>query len=179
MKNALVFLVAGMLSGCGQPPVPASKAERVADGKADALAGNMWGKIEYAPKQYVGFAYDSTGVYGNLHGENPPELIRLTLSVSRDGKGSLRKLYLPSVALIGGSPAGSTAHLVVPDVELKWLGRPLMAKRAFVYGRTFWIPWRAFELAGPPADGKVRISVHAMQRKGTGARFLLGENTAH
>ncbi len=179
MRKTVVILIAGMLAGCGQAPIPAFEAERVADGQADAVASSMWGKIEYAPKQYAGFAYDSTGVYGNLHGENPPELIRLILTVSRDGKGSLRMLYLPRIVLYAGSPADSKADLVVPNVQLKWLGAPLIAKRAFAYGRSFWIPWGAFELDGPPTDGKVRISVHAMQRKGPGASFLVGGNTAH
>jgi len=177
MKKTLVFLIAGMLAGCGQAPVPVFQAERVAAGKADALASSAWGRIEYAPKQYAGFAYDSTGVYGNLHGQNAPELIKLILTASKDGKSCLRMLYLPSIVLYGGWPAGTMRPRVVPDVGLKWLGEPLIAKRVFVYGTTFWIPWKAFELDGPPTDGRVRISVHAMRRRGAGANFLLGRNT--
>ena len=181
MNRTLVFLIAAMLAGCGRTPIPVFQAERVADGKADALAGRTWGKIEYAPKQYAGFAYDSTGVYGNLHGLNPPELIRMTLLASKDGNRCRRTLYLPSAALCSALTAKSTRHLMVPDVGLKWLGPDmgLTAQMALVYGRTFWIPWTAFELDSPPTDGKVSVYVVGMRRQGTGARFILAVDAGH
>ncbi|KKK52496.1 hypothetical protein LCGC14_3104330, partial [marine sediment metagenome] len=173
MKRTLVLLIAGILAGCARAPVPVFQAERIAAGKADALAGSVWGKIEYAPKQYAGFAYDSTGVYGSLHGQNPPELIKLTLTASKNGKSSLRMLYVPSMALYGGRPPGIAGPPVVPDVGLKWLGRGTIAQMASVYGRSFWIPWKAFELDGPPT-GRVSVSVHAMRRQGRGVSFRFG-----
>jgi len=172
MKRTLVFVVGGLLAGCGQAPVPVFQARRIADGDADALAASAWGKTEYARKQYAGFAYDSTGVYGNLHGEYPPELFRLTLRASGDGKSFLRMLYLPSASLRYGLPDGVGWARVAPDVGLKWLGGGGVSQLGRVYGRSFWIRWKAFDSDGPPS-GAVEVAVHGMAREGKGARFTL------
>jgi hypothetical protein len=179
MKNALVLLVVGMLAGCVRPPVPVFKAERIADGKADGLAGKMWGKVEYAPKQYAGFVYDSTGVYANLHGVGPPEILALQFYASKGHKGMLRRrICLFAGELMGFAldpPDSNVIHATpapaLPEGQFKWLGRPRIAKRAWVYGRTFWISWKALGLDGPPAEGQISVFICAMQRKGKGASF--------
>lgn len=185
MKSALVLLAAVVLAGCSRPPVPVFNAERVADGTAESLAGTMWGKVEYAPKQYAGFAYDSTGVYGNLHGVNPPEILSLRF---RDSKGlaattDIRiwlfpRHLMPSAML----PSDSSAILVtpaaaLPEGQFKWLGQPLIGKRPSWYGRTFWISWKAMGWDGPPAEGELGVYIQALKRKGTGASFRIATDS--
>ena len=181
MKKALVFLAVLVLAGCGRPPVPVFNAEKVADGKADELAANNWGKVEYAPKQYAGFVYDSTGLYGNLHGVGAPEIVSLWFHASKDHKGIARRRICLFVEQLTWSPACTSGsdviHATPPpglsEGHFKWLGQPGLVKQGFVYRKTFWISWKAFGLDGPPAEGKLRVSIHAMQRKGTGASFLV------
>lgn len=181
MKKALVFLVAGIVAGCGRPPVPVFNAERVADGKADELAGNMWGKVEYAPKQYAGFAYDPTGVYGNLHGVGPPEIISLRFRASKGHRTMARReIFLSDLMHLSGHPSIAEVIRAAPtdgrtEEQFKWLfpHRARSTARASRYDRTFWISWKALGLDSPPAEGELRVSIWAMERKGTGASFLV------
>ena len=83
--RSVILLAAGiLLSGCAVPeafPIP-----KVGDKDAPAakdLPRHDWGKHQFAPDNYAGFAYDATGVYFNLHGKRMPELLLVSFSVNR------------------------------------------------------------------------------------------------
>ncbi len=169
MKTAFAFLLAVVaLAGCGKPPLATFEAIRVSDDKAGELASSTWGKVMYVPKQYAGFAYDSTGVYGNLHGLYAPEAVMVSF-VAQEKKGLFvhRNICIPHDELMG-HPVGPASDLI------EWRGQPMIAAQFGSYGRTFWVSWKALGLKGPPPDGEVHISVYAMTRSGDGVRFRVG-----
>jgi hypothetical protein len=197
MKHSLVCLVLMVLAGCGQSAVP-SKAERVDDSKVHEWIGNQWGNRgnQYAPHHYAGFAYDSTGVYGNLHGgtekflNQPPDVVAVAFIASKQVTSASppsrqliarRDIYLfgrelmPVPEVAGYTPAASAPGL--SDNQFKWLdkGDMVVTKRATSYNRTFWISWQAIGLDGPAADGELQIFVSALVRQEPAGSFVIGD----
>jgi len=178
MKKMLVVLMLGFLSGCEQPRVRRIEAERVPDSKVQELASSNWGKIEYAPGQYAGFAFDSSGVYGNLHGTEDTRVVRITFSRPRELPRA--ELFFSGVELSFVSDANTedlAPRYHAPEGQFRWLGRPLA--RDLAYGRTFWISWKALGPGLPAPDGTLEVYVFAMWTdEAPGAAFRIDANSA-
>jgi hypothetical protein len=190
---AVLSLAAVLTCGCGtdkQPgkpekpvanracPVPVVPLERFDDASAEEQALHFQGAVEYAPKQYVACAYDSTGVYGRLNGTNPPQFIVISCVLMADKKLLERNFIVAHYELQPAWPSLDEATATaaqrsegMEDRQFRWVTGPIVAQLAFTYGRTFWISWKAFGLDRPPAEGEFRVRVSVLERRGDGVSF--------
>lgn len=180
MKKTLVVLMLVFLTGCEQPRVRVFEVERVADKKAQELASVNWGKIEYAPGEYAGFAYDSSGLYGNLHGTNTPQLVAISFHRFRELPRA--ELFFSWVELQFIEYAYPDELLAprhhAPEGQFKWMGTPVATgSSGSSYGRTFWISWKALGPGLPGPDGRLEVHVNCM-RSTSGAKFEIDANSA-
>ena len=176
----LTLFLAGLITGCVEKPLVSHSIRQIADKEAEQFIKKYeWGKEEYAHKQFAGFVYDSTGIYGNLHGRKAPEVIWIRFAVSQDDKHIIRTIDLPRSSLYLYFPLTSPREkqgcfIGIEPNHFKWLYGYPSAQNVY-YGKTFWLSWKAFGLQEPPEEGKLRISIHAMQRVGKGACFEAAE----
>jgi hypothetical protein len=186
----LMSVAAAMLVSCAQP-VPVFKAERLDErGLVNGLF-HIWGNVEYAPRQYAAFAYDSTWLYGNLNGVNPPEVIELTIvfpvgeagtAAGVSGKQATpthMQILMPGgleMRLSGESPLTARTPSTFPAREqlIEWIGEPGIGTLRGPYGRMFRISWQSLGMDGPPVGKDMKIVVRALQPTGPGAAFAFG-----
>lgn len=180
MKKVLAFLLLATLMGCGQPHVNAVDIRQVDDASADELTLEAWGEVSYAKKQFAGVACDVTGVYVNLHGHLPPEIIRIEFQPQ---DANANTMYLPGFPLAYGSlgkqpnlPADYFSNDASRGHSLdrpRWITPPVHMKLVGAYRTTFWLAWDALGMDDRPTDATFTVTITAMNRTGHPAAFNL------
>jgi hypothetical protein len=178
-----------VMAGCGQPAVAPkaavpSKVELPNENKVHELVGKAWGKTLYAPGQYAGFTYDSTGIYGNLNGDEqqagtiPVVAVKFVAS-KREGsqlvETAWRMVYLANYEFTSSNIPTSAAMHGFTDDQFKWLDKDgrTKAQEKSIYYRTFWISWKGFGLDGPPVGGELWLAFEALTPKEPGYAFIV------
>ena len=169
MRWAVLILPLIALSGCQQMPRRAELIKVPAvEGARDREIGPSLAKTLFAPRQYAGFAWDDSGLYGHLHGGGFPGAVFMRISTRKGDRPGHREVVFTQSNLCGPRPGG-VLHLPLglSAEEFRWLRPPGMP--ASGYAVSFWVSWKALGLGGPPDE--VTVVVAALKTSGRRAVF--------